>query len=694
MSLSEDGGGRPRASVLTGALVLVAVMWTLAFVGFSLAEDLLAWDVRFAYLPAAEAVLDGRSPYPELDDPILEDQKGYVYPPQLVVALIPFTPLPIDVVAVLVTFALLALVALTLWILDVRDLRCYAAAFLWMPTTSGVLLGNVSIPLAFALAVAWRYRETLWRPALAVGLAVSAKLLLWPVFVWMVATRRLRAAALSALIGAVVTFAAWAAIGFDGLRLPGPARAPLRDPGGAELLDRRDGGDPRSRLDRGQRPDSRRWTSLLVGCVVFARRSDDAALVHVRRRGDARGEPDRVAPLPRGPPRSDGDPSASLLGALAAPDPVLGEPAAGLCRGSPDVPAGARRGDTRRRPARAAAPARGSCLRLRRREHRGRAAAIRLIGAWSCRGSCSSAAASCSSRDALCRIRIRAARLGLPVLLPPGCGVGCQRRLALSRLAFHRRNRARGLRLSAAACVRSRTLHAGVSGRRVGARGGRCARRAAGSALDRRRACRPLCFAALLLWAPAWNALEMANVSALLALGIALAWRFRSTKWPLAGCSASPSRRSYSCGRCSCGRRRPAASAQRRSPSGSGPSVDVLSWAVIGFAGLTEYPDLGRRFSELQAETSFSMVGIASVLGVGDTVGRLATLVVGVLLLARHASEQAGALRIGAFTYAIGGALVLSSPSSGCTTSWCLRSRSQSRVRASRCSGFCRSFSG
>ena len=66
------------------------------------AEDLLAWDVRFAYLPAAEAVLDGRSPYPALDDPILEDQKGYVYPPQLVLALVPFTWLPVDVVALLV----------------------------------------------------------------------------------------------------------------------------------------------------------------------------------------------------------------------------------------------------------------------------------------------------------------------------------------------------------------------------------------------------------------------------------------------------------------------------------------------------------------------------------------------------------------------------------------------------------------
>lgn len=277
MSFPEDGRGRPGASLLTAALVLVAVMWTLAFVGLSLAEDLLAWDVRFAYLPAAEALLDGRSPYPELDDPILEDQKGYVYPPQLVVALIPLTPLPVDVVAVLVTCLLLTLVALTLGILGVRDLRCYAAAFLWMPTTSAVLLGNVSIPLAFALAVAWRYRETLWRPAVAVGLAVSAKLLLWPVLVWMAATRRLRAAALAAVAGTVVTLAAWAAIGFDGLRTYPDLLERL-----SEIQAERSYSlvGMVATLGLGSTVGTILTAvvglGLLVACVVFARRSDDA----------------------------------------------------------------------------------------------------------------------------------------------------------------------------------------------------------------------------------------------------------------------------------------------------------------------------------------------------------------------------------------------------------------------------------
>jgi len=42
-------------------------------------------------------------------------------------------------------------------------------------------------------------------------------LLLWPMFVWMLATRRFRATVAALVIGFAVTFAAWAAIGFDGL---------------------------------------------------------------------------------------------------------------------------------------------------------------------------------------------------------------------------------------------------------------------------------------------------------------------------------------------------------------------------------------------------------------------------------------------------------------------------------------------
>ena len=275
-SWSEPRRSRTPPRISTIVLVFFAVSVTLAVVAMSSAAGLLAWDVRFAYLPAAEAVLDGDSPYPALDDPILEDQKGYVYTPQLLFALMPFTPLPNGVVGVIVAAALLALLLLTVRMLEIRDVRCYAAALLWVPSVSGVLLGNISIPLAFAVAVAWRYRDEMWKPAWALGLAISAKLLMWPLLVWTMATRRLRATAWAVLIGFAVTLAAWAAIGFDGLT------------GYPDLLRRlSDIQSERSYSLVGMastaglgEPVGQALTllvggALLAGCVVFARRSDD-----------------------------------------------------------------------------------------------------------------------------------------------------------------------------------------------------------------------------------------------------------------------------------------------------------------------------------------------------------------------------------------------------------------------------------
>jgi len=265
-----------RAGPFTVALVFVAAIWTLGLVAMSVAWGQLAWDVRFAYLPAAEAVLDGRTPYPELDDPILLDQKGFVYPPQLLYLLVPLTPLPVDLVGILVAVVLMATVVATLRVLGITDIRCYAAAFLWMPTMSGVLLANVSIPLAFAAALAWRYRDRVWPPALALGLTVSAKLLFWPLLVWTVAMRRLRTTVLAVVLGAGVTLAAWAAIGFVGLtgypdllrRLSEiQAENSYSFVGMATTLGLGEGAGTAAMLLAGG--------GLLLLCVLFARRGDD-----------------------------------------------------------------------------------------------------------------------------------------------------------------------------------------------------------------------------------------------------------------------------------------------------------------------------------------------------------------------------------------------------------------------------------
>jgi len=215
---SDGSRTSSRSGLVTATLLVLAAALTTALLVFSASNELLAWDLRFAYLPAAEAVLAGDSPYPALDDPILEDQKGYVYPPLLVVSLLPLAWLPVDVAALLTAVSMLVLVGLTLRVLGVRDVRCYAALLMWMPVASAVLLGNLSIPLALAVAVAWRYRDHVWQPAVALGLSVSAKLVMWPLLVWTVATGRMRQTAGAVAVGIVATFGAWAAIGFEGLR--------------------------------------------------------------------------------------------------------------------------------------------------------------------------------------------------------------------------------------------------------------------------------------------------------------------------------------------------------------------------------------------------------------------------------------------------------------------------------------------
>jgi alpha-1,2-mannosyltransferase len=276
-SRADSRPSRTRPRISTIVLVFFAVSIMVGVVAMSSARGLLAWDVRFAYLPAAEAVLDGDSPYPALDDPILEDQKGYVYPPQLLYALVPFTPLPNGVVGLIVAAGLVALLLLTLRVLEIRDVRCYAAALLWVPTISGVLLGNISILLAFAVAVAWRYRDETWRPAWALGLAVSAKFLMWPLLVWTVATRRLRATACAVAIGVAITLVAWAVIGFDGLASYPDLLRRLSDIQSERsyslvgMVSTAGLGEP-----VGQALTLLVGGGLLVACVVLARRADDA----------------------------------------------------------------------------------------------------------------------------------------------------------------------------------------------------------------------------------------------------------------------------------------------------------------------------------------------------------------------------------------------------------------------------------
>ena len=174
------------------------------------------------FLRASEDVRAGDSPYVD-PGTISEDSPApYVYPPLLAIALIPATVLPDDVrgsspAGVLVSLLLIACVVGTLALLDVRDWRCYPVALLYPPTLENVEYGAVGPALALLVALGWRYRDRVWPVAALVGAAIALKVFVWPLLVWLAATKR-SAAAVGAAVAAVgLALGSWAAIGFDGI---------------------------------------------------------------------------------------------------------------------------------------------------------------------------------------------------------------------------------------------------------------------------------------------------------------------------------------------------------------------------------------------------------------------------------------------------------------------------------------------
>lgn len=200
--------------VLFGALPAIVVL--LLFVS-AIEDDAVAFDFRVFY-GAAEAMLDGESPYQDPEDENAVVARGYVYPPITAIGVIPLTVLPVEVAGLLV-MALLVCAALAIpYVLGVRDWRCYGLLLLWPPVISAVQTGTVTLLLALGAALAWRYRDRAAVSASAVGATLSLKLILWPLLVWQAATRRVLAAVTALAVGVALALGSWAAIGFTGLR--------------------------------------------------------------------------------------------------------------------------------------------------------------------------------------------------------------------------------------------------------------------------------------------------------------------------------------------------------------------------------------------------------------------------------------------------------------------------------------------
>ena len=224
---AKRGGSYRRVLWVLGCGVLPAAVF--------LSVLLLAVGHRYAFdlhqfWQGANDVVHGRSPYParsslpsaaqapSLTPLEVQQQLRFPYPAPAAVALAPFGALPFWAVATIFTFVLCGALALALRVLGVRDWRCYGLMFGSIAAIGAVRLGTFTPLLILALAVAWRYRDRSWISASVLAAAVVAKLFLWPVLVWLIATRRLRTAASSVALALGSVVVGWSVIGFAGLR--------------------------------------------------------------------------------------------------------------------------------------------------------------------------------------------------------------------------------------------------------------------------------------------------------------------------------------------------------------------------------------------------------------------------------------------------------------------------------------------
>jgi hypothetical protein len=239
-------------------------------------QDLVAFDVHQSIRPAAELLVDGHSPY-RTDEAVIAAGGAHPYPPYVTFLYTPLTLVSVDVGDAVLTALLILLVPATLLVLGVRDWRCYGAALLWAPVVQAVQTANLSLPLAFAAALAWRYRDTRWT-ALPSAVAIGAKTFLWPLVVWLAASGRVRSAIWTVVVLAALVLGSFAAIGMGNVsdylnvvRVVGEREAPealtLYAVGLALGLP--------AALAKAV------WAAVglaaLAACVLYGRRGDDAA---------------------------------------------------------------------------------------------------------------------------------------------------------------------------------------------------------------------------------------------------------------------------------------------------------------------------------------------------------------------------------------------------------------------------------
>jgi hypothetical protein len=139
-----------------------------------------------------------------------------VYPPLFILLTVPLALISATAAAWIWLAILAASVVVALRVLDVRDWRCYLIALTSPVVVQGLGWGNLTLFLVLPLALTWRYRDRAFISGVSLGLALAAKLFVFPVVAWLLITRRFKAAGVALASATAMLLGPWMLIGFEG----------------------------------------------------------------------------------------------------------------------------------------------------------------------------------------------------------------------------------------------------------------------------------------------------------------------------------------------------------------------------------------------------------------------------------------------------------------------------------------------
>ncbi len=206
-------GRRALDDALFGVVPALLTAWVLYKVATG---GIVAVDFRHSFWVAAHRFLLGGNPYAWSRSQILSGT-SYPYPATTTILLAPLALLPSLVASGVATGACLLAPLAALRVLEIGDRRLYGVVLLWMPVVLGWQSANMSLPLAFGLAVLWRKRNAPgWAGALT-ALLVLVKPIMLPLGLWLLATRRYRAGLIAVASGIAASAVSWSLAGWDSL---------------------------------------------------------------------------------------------------------------------------------------------------------------------------------------------------------------------------------------------------------------------------------------------------------------------------------------------------------------------------------------------------------------------------------------------------------------------------------------------